>query len=83
LRARYPGLRRYFPAFFALPFQGEPGNDQVLTGLDLVRQLDAGTQKALSWLAPTAFVPRKFWPALTGTDGTLIGSRRFLYHFAP
>jgi TnpA family transposase len=71
LRARYPGLRRYFPAFFALPFQGEPGNDQVLTGLDLVRQLDAGTQKALSWLAPTAFVPRKFWPALTGTDGTL------------
>ena len=27
LRARYPGLRRYLPAFFALPFQGEPGSD--------------------------------------------------------
>jgi TnpA family transposase len=70
-RARYPGLRRYFPAFFALPFHGEPGNDQMLAGLDLVRQLDAGTQKALPRLAPTAFVPRKFWPAWTGPDGTL------------
>ena len=30
LRARYPGLRRYLPAFFALPFQGEPGSDQLL-----------------------------------------------------
>lgn len=71
LRARYPGLRRYFPAFFALPFQGEPGNAQILAGLDLVRQLDAGTQKGLPRLAPTAFVPRKFWPALSAPDGTL------------
>src|SRR5262245_4604508 len=52
-RARYPGLRRYLPAFFTLPFQGEPGSEAVLKGLDVVRQLDAGTQKALSWLAPT------------------------------
>jgi hypothetical protein len=42
----------------------------MLAGLDLVRQLDAGTPKALPRLAPTAFVPRKFWPALTGPDGT-------------
>src|SRR5262247_4375284 len=70
-RARYPGLRRYLPAFFTLPFQGEPGSEAVLKGLDVVRQLDAGTQKALSWLAPTAFVPRKFWPAVTSPDGTL------------
>ena len=41
----------------------------MLAGLDLVRQLDAGTQKALPRLAPTAFVPRKVWPALTGPDG--------------
>ncbi|MEE8290573.1 MAG: DUF4158 domain-containing protein, partial [Candidatus Tectomicrobia bacterium] len=26
LRARYPGLRRYLPAFFTLPFQSEPGS---------------------------------------------------------
>lgn len=70
-RARYPGLRRYLPAFFTLPFQGEPGSDQLLQGLDLVRQLDAGTLKTLPRFAPTAFVPRKFWPALSATDGTL------------
>ena len=71
LRARYPGLRRYLPAFFALPFQGEPGSEQLLQGLDLVRQLDAGTLKTMPRLAPTAFVPRKFWSALSGPDGTL------------
>ena len=71
LRARYPGLRRYLPAFFALPFQGEPGSDQIVKGLDLVRQLDADTLKTLPRLAPTAFVPRRFWPALSETDGTL------------
>jgi TnpA family transposase len=71
LRARYPGLRRYLPAFFALPFQGEPGSEQLLKGLDLVRQLDGGTLKTLPRLAPTAFVPRKFWPALSEPDGTL------------
>lgn len=60
LRVRYPGLRRYLQAFFALPFQGEPGTDQILAGLTLVRQLDAGTLKALSRLAPTAFAPHKF-----------------------
>ena len=71
LRARYPGLRRYLPAFFALPFHGEPGSEQILKGLDLLRQLDAGPLKTLPRLAPTAFVPRKFWPALSETDGTL------------
>jgi TnpA family transposase len=71
LRARYPGLRRYLPAFFALPFQGEPGSEPLLKGLDLVRQLDAGTRTTLPRLAPTAFVPRKFWPALSSSDGTL------------
>lgn len=71
LRARYPGLRRYLPAFFALPFQGEPGSDALLQGLAMVRQLDAGTVKTLPRLAPTAFVPRKFWPALAEPDGTL------------
>jgi hypothetical protein len=37
-RARYPGLRRYFPAFFTLPFQGEPGSEALMQGLDVVRQ---------------------------------------------
>src|SRR4029077_5460308 len=62
LRARYPGLRRYLPAFYALPFQGEPGSDTILSGLDVVRQLDAGTLTTLPHHAPTAFVPGKFRP---------------------
>ena len=71
LRARYSGLRRYLPAFYALPFQGEPGSNAILSGLDIVRQLDAGTRTALPQHAPTAFVPGKFRPALHHADGTL------------
>ncbi len=71
LRARYPGLRRYFSAFFALPFQAEPGNEAILSGLDVVRQLDAGIYKTLPAHAPTAWVPGKFRPALRQPDGTL------------
>jgi hypothetical protein len=71
LRARYSGLRRYLPAFYALPFQGEPGSETILAGLDLVRQLDAGTHTTLPHQAPTAFVPGKFRPALHNADGTL------------
>jgi TnpA family transposase len=71
LRARYPGLRRYFPAFFALPFQSEPGSDPVIKGLDLVRQLDNGILKTLPTHAPTAFVPNKYQVALHQADATL------------
>lgn len=71
LRARYSGLRRYLPAFFALPFHGEPGSEAVLTGLDMVRQLDSGTRTTLPAHAPTAFVPSKFRAALHQADGTL------------
>jgi hypothetical protein len=71
LRARYPGLGRYLPAFFALPFQGEPGSEAVLAGLALIRQLDAGTLKTLPGHAPIAFVSRKFWLGLSNPDGTV------------
>ena len=71
LRARYPGLRRYFPAFFALPFQSEPGSDAILKGLDLVQQLDNGTLQTLPPQAPTAFVPGKFHTALRQADTTV------------
>jgi TnpA family transposase len=42
-----------------------------LHGLACVRHLDAGTLKTLSRFAPMAFVPRKFWPALSNPDGTI------------
>jgi TnpA family transposase len=71
LRARYPGLRRYCPAFFALPFQSEPGSDALLQGLDLVQQLDNGTWQTLPPQAPTAFVPGKFHTALHQADTTV------------
>jgi hypothetical protein len=57
LHARYPHLRRYLPAFYTLPFAGEPGTTALQTGLQLVTQLDAGTLKTLPEDAPTAFVP--------------------------
>jgi TnpA family transposase len=71
LRARYPGLRRYLPSFFTLPFQSEPGSESIITGLDVVRQLDGGTLKTVPTSAPTAFVPGKFRPALYHRDGTV------------
>src|SRR5215510_4514031 len=71
LRARYPGLRRYLPAFFALPFQGEPGSEQILKGLDMVRQLDTGTRTIVPAHTPMAFVPSKFQGALYQPDGTV------------
>ena len=70
-RARYPGLRRYFPAFFALPFQSEPGSDAIIKGIDLVQQLDNGTLKTLPPHAPTAFVPGKYHVALRQADASL------------
>jgi len=70
-RARYPGLRRYFPAFFTLPFQGEPGSEALITGLDVVRQLDTGPGKTVPAHAPTTFVPGRFRAALQQADGTL------------
>jgi len=71
LRARYPGLRRYFPAFFALPFHSEPGSGAIATGLDLVRQLDTGTLQTLPAQTPTAFVPGRCRAALHQSDATV------------
>jgi Tn3 transposase DDE domain/Domain of unknown function (DUF4158) len=71
LRARYPGLRRYFPVFFALPFRSEPGSGAIATGLDLVRQLDTGILQTLPAQTPTVFVPGRFRAALHQSDATV------------
>src|SRR5712691_8514025 len=71
LRARYCGLRRYFPTFVATPFPSEPGSGAIATGLDLVRQLDTGTLQTLPAHTPTAFVPGRFRAALHHADSTL------------
>ena len=70
LHARYPPLRRYLPAFYTLPFVGEPGTASLQTGLQLVTQLDTGVRHTLPPEAPTDFVPTAWWPALRQPDGT-------------
>jgi TnpA family transposase len=71
LRARYPGLRRYLPAFFALPFHSEPGSDALVKGLEIVQQLDKGLLTTLPPHAPTTFVPSRHHAALYQADATL------------
>jgi TnpA family transposase len=70
LHARYPPLRRYLPAFYTLPFVGEPGTASLQTSLQLVTQLDTGVRQTLPEEAPTDFVPTAWWPALRQPDGT-------------
>jgi TnpA family transposase len=70
LHARYPHLRRYLPAFYTLPFAGEPGTTALRRGLQLVTELDAGTRKTLPEEAPTDFVPTAWGPTLRQPDGT-------------
>src|SRR5215831_4439427 len=71
LRARYPGLRRYLPAFFALPFQREPSSDAIVKGLEIVQQLDQGMLNTLPPYTPTAFVLGRYHAALYQADGTV------------
>ena len=49
LCARYAYLRRYLPAFFELPFQGEPGTGPLQEGLALTRTLNAGDKRTCPW----------------------------------
>src|SRR5262249_20511814 len=58
-RARYPGLRRYLPAFFALPLQGEPGSEQLVQGLAGVPPLRTCTPANPPRAPPTALFPRQ------------------------
>jgi hypothetical protein len=71
LCAHYSHLRRYLPAFFGLPFQGEPGAEALLKGLALARALNARGAPALPWDAPLEFVPAAWCSALQQEDGTL------------
>jgi TnpA family transposase len=70
-RARYPGLRRYLPAFYELPFQGEPGTALLLKGVEIIRQMKESLGKTLPAETPTAFLPPKFRPALHTVEGRL------------
>jgi TnpA family transposase len=57
LRARYPGLRRYFPAFLELPFRAERGAESLLAVIELARELNRDHTRNLPPDAPDDFVP--------------------------
>jgi hypothetical protein len=66
----YPHLRRYLPAFFELPFRGEPGAEALLKGLSLARSLNARGSHVLPWDAPVQFVPAAWRSTLEQDNGT-------------
>jgi hypothetical protein len=46
LHGKYPNFRRYFRAFVDLPCAAEPGSEDLLASLALLRQLNSGEVKA-------------------------------------
>jgi len=56
LRARYPGLRRYLPAFLELPFRAERGAEPLLDVIELARELNRDHTRNLPPDAPDDFV---------------------------
>lgn len=70
LCGRYAYLRRYLPAFIELPFEAEPGGEELLEGLRLLRRLNAGVIRDIPLGAPSAFVPAAWQRALHREDGT-------------
>ncbi|WP_222941660.1 DUF4158 domain-containing protein [Xenorhabdus sp. TS4] len=71
LLARYPSLRKYFPAFLHLPFQAKPGTELLLKAIQVIRQLDAGELKKLPQDVPTDFIPRELRRSLKGKEGKI------------
>jgi len=57
LRARYPWLRRYLPAFLELPFRAEKGSERLLAAIELARELNRDGVRSLPAEAPDDFVP--------------------------
>ena len=68
--ARYGTLRQYLPAFFALPFQAAAGTEALLTAIEILRALDAGTRTGLTIDDPHGFVQAD-WRSHLVTGGKL------------
>jgi TnpA family transposase len=71
LRSRYSHLRRYFPTFLKLPFQGEPGTKELLDGISIAREINEGKMTTLPLDAPVEFVPAAWRAALRNGDGAI------------
>ena len=57
LHGKYPNFRRYFRSFVDLPFAAEPGSEDLLASLALLRQLNSGEVKELPLDVEMSFVP--------------------------
>jgi hypothetical protein len=57
LHGKYPNFRRYFRAVVDLPFAAEPGSEDLLAGLALLRQLNSGEVKEFPLDVEMSFVP--------------------------
>ena len=71
LLKRYPTLRKYFAAFIHLPFEVEPGSEDLLTSLQVLRLLDAGNLSRLPDDVTTRFVPAELLRAVRDDRGRL------------
>ncbi len=79
INRHYGELRRYFPAFLKLPFQGEPGSQAILGAVLIARQLNDGALRELPDEAPMNFVPASWRKSVRDPDGLW---DRHLWEFA-
>lgn len=71
LRSRHHLLKRYLPAFLALPFKGAAGTDKLLEAIELARLLHRGEREELGDTAPIDFASKAWRHAIVGADGAL------------
>jgi TnpA family transposase len=71
LLARYPSLRKYFSGFITLPFASGLGNNDLMTGIEIIRKLDSKVYNVLPKDAPTSFIPGELLSVLTDKAGKL------------
>jgi hypothetical protein len=69
LAKRFTGLRRYSPNFLSLPLQAERGNEELMTGVELMRKMNAGEIATLPRDAPVSFIQPAWRPHLYREDG--------------
>jgi len=69
LLARYPSLRKYFADFIRLPFEAESGSEALINAIEIIKELDSGTKKAIPKNAPISFVPRELIRVLKDNAG--------------
>lgn len=71
LQNRYNSMRKYFSEFIKLPILSEKGSQDLMTAIELIRQLDNGQIKALPKEAPTSFIDPNIISALYHPNGDI------------